>query len=605
MLLGYARRQRLGICLSVAAALTLPTGRSGHGVLHADGFKGVLIFLVTAGIIVPLFHRARFGTVLGFLVAGVALGPYGLGRLVETYPLLWYVTFDDPERSVPLAELGIIFLLFMLGLELSLKRLWQLRRYVLGVGIVQVTVTTAVIVAIIAGFGAPRPAGIVLGLCLALSSTAIAMQVLIDQHRAATRVGRIALSVLLFQDLMVVPILSIIGFLGRGSDAPLLNLLATFGQAIAAVAIIMVAGRYVVRPLLDSAARTGSRDLIMAITLLIVIGISAATGAAGLSIALGAFVAGLLLSETEYRHHIEVDLEPFKGLLLGIFFVTVGTSVDLGVVAAQFGWIFVAVLGLIAVKAGILFLVARVFAVARSAAIEVALLLAQAGEFAFVVVGLARGSHLLPPELATSAIAVVGLSMMATPMLAQVGRRLGERFTHLDHADAGPDDDTAALEDHVIIGGFGRVGQTIWRLLQEENVVAVALDTNAPLVGEHRQAGRLVFFGDASRRELLERAGAARARAFVVTLDAPGAAERMIEEILHLRPDACVFARAKDPEHAARLAKLGARGVIPEAVEASLQLGARLLEELGLPEEVVAERLAAAREGELGRLNPR
>lgn len=573
--------------------------------LHADGFKGLLIFLVTAGIIVPLFHRARIGTVLGFLVVGVVLGPYGLGRLAETYPLLWYVTFDDPERGAPLAQLGIIFLLFMLGLELSLERLWQLRRYVLGVGVVQVTVTTAAIVMIVDEFGAPRPAGIVLGLCLALSSTAIAMQVLIDQRRAATRVGRIALSVLLFQDLMVVPILSIIGFLGRGSEAPVLNLLTTFGQAAAAVAIIMVVGRYVVRPLLGSAARTGSRDLIMAITLLIVVGMSAATGAAGLSVPLGAFIAGLLLSETEYRHHVEIDLEPFKGLLLGIFFVTVGTSIDLGVVAAQFAWIALAVLGLIAVKVAILFLAARAFGVARGAAAEVALLLAQAGEFAFVVIGLARGSHLVSSELATSAVAVVGLSMMATPPLAQIGRRLGERFTQLDHAGAGPDEDSAALEDHVIIGGFGRVGQTIWRLLQEENVVAVALDTNAPLVTEHRKAGRLVFFGDASRRELLERAGAAGARAFVVTLDAPGAAERMIEEILAVRPDACVFARAKDPEHAARLARLGARGVIPEAVEASLQLGARLLEELGLPEEIVAERLASAREEELGRLNKR
>jgi CPA2 family monovalent cation:H+ antiporter-2 len=571
-------------------------------VLHADGFKGFLIFLVAAGIIVPLFHRARLSTVLGFLVVGVALGPHGLGRLVETHPWLWYFTFHDPERVAPLAELGIIFLLFTLGLELSLKRLWQLRRYVLGVGAVQVAATTVAVGAVVALSGAPRPAGILLGLCLALSSTAVAMQVLIEQRRAATPVGRIALSVLLFQDLMVVPILFIVGFLARGSGGLVANLALALAQAVAVVAVIMVVGRYVAQPLLGSAARTGSRDLIMGITLLIVVGISALTEKAGLSVALGAFVAGLLLSETEYRHHIEIDFEPFKGLLLGLFFITVGTAIDVGKVVDALGWVVAGVVGLVAIKALILYVDARAFGVPRAAAVEVALLLAQASEFAFVVIGLARAGNLISPVFATSAFAVVGLSMMATPLLAEIGRRLGKRLAPLDHAAHAPDDEMAELADHVIIGGFGRVGQTIGRLLDEENVQFVALDTNADMMAEHRKAGRLVFFGDASRRELLERAGAAGARAFIVTLDGPGAAERMIGEIFKLRADACVFARAKDREHAARLAKVGARGVVPEAVEASLQLGARLLEELGLPEEAVADRVAAARNEELGRL---
>jgi K+:H+ antiporter len=573
--------------------------------LHADGFKGFLIFLVAAGIIVPLFHRVRLSTVLGFLVVGVALGPHGLGQMVEAHPWLWYVTFDDPERVRPLAELGIIFLLFTLGLELSLKRLWQLRRYVLGVGAVQVAVSTVAIGAVVALSGAPRPAGIVFGLCLALSSTAVAMQVLNEQHRAATPVGRIALSVLLFQDLMVVPILFIVGFLARESGSLVVNLALASVQAVAVVAVIMVVGRYVAQPLLGSAARTGSRDLIMGITLLIVVGISALTEKAGLSVALGAFMAGLLLSETEYRHHIEIDVEPFKGLLLGIFFITVGTAIDVREVTAELGWVVASVIGLVVVKAVILYLDARAFGVSRAAAAEVALLLAQASEFAFVVIGLARTGNLISPAIATSAFAVVGLSMMATPLLAEIGRRIGQRLAPLDHAAHVPDDEAAELEDHVVIGGFGRVGQTVGRLMAQENVQYVALDTNADAVAEHRKAGRLVFFGDASRRELLERAGAARARAFIVTLDAPGAAERMIEEILRLRPDACVFARAKDREHAARLAKLGARGVVPEAVEASLQLGARLLEELGLPEDAVAERVAAAREEEVGKLGGR
>jgi len=340
----------------------------------------------------------------------------------------------------------------------------------------------------------------------------------------------------------------------------------------------------------------------MAITLLIVISIAAATGAAGLSAALGAFLAGLLLSESEYRHHIEVDIEPFKGLLLGIFFITVGTSIDVRVVAAESGVILLAVAGLILVKAAILFAAAGVFRLPLAVSAELALLLAQAGEFAFVVIGLARGNNLLSPQLATSALAVVGLSMMATPLLAQLARSIARRLEALDHRAHAPGADGAEFEDHVVIGGFGRVGQTIGRLLDAENMPFVALDANASLVAKQRAQDRQVYFGDASRRELLERAGARRARAFVVTLDAPGAAEGMVEAVRALRPDAPVFARAKDPAHAARLAARGAREVTPETVEASLQLGARVLECLGLPEEAVAQRIDEARDEEVGRL---
>jgi K+:H+ antiporter len=565
--------------------------------------KGLLIFLVAAGIIVPFFHRARIGTVLGFLLVGVALGPFGLGRLVETYPWLWYLTFDEPERAQPAAELGIIFLLFLLGLELSLQRLWQLRVYVFGVGAAQVALSALAIGLIAAWSGARAPA--VLGLCLALSSTAIVMQLLIEQGRSASQLGRIALSILLFQDLMVVPILVVVDVLGRGADAAVLSLVGAFVQALAAVGLIMLAGRYAVRPLLRSAARTGSRDLIIAITLLIVIAAAAATGAAGLSAALGAFLAGLVLNESEYRHHIEVDLEPFKGLLLGIFFITVGTRIDIGVVGAQAGWILLAVGGLIVVKGAILFVAARAFRVPLVVSVALALLLAQASEFAFVVIGLARDRDLLSSQIATSALAVVGLSMMATPLLAQLAGSVARRLEQLDHRDHAPGADGAEFEDHVVIGGFGRVGQTIARLLSAENMRFVALDTNAQLVAERRAHGQQVYFGDASRREMLERAGARNARAFVVTLDAPGAAERMVEAARALRPDAPIFARAKDPAHAASLAARGALGVIPEAVEASLQLGARLLEALGLPEEAVAQRIEEAREEEVGLLERR
>lgn len=573
--------------------------------LHAEGLKSILIFLVAAGIIVPLLHRVRLGTVLGFLLIGLALGPYGLGQLVGQFPWIQYITFDDPARAEPLAELGIVFLLFLLGMELSMPRLWQLRRYVLGVGLIQVVVSSFVIGAAIRWSGLPPPSGIILGMCFALSSTAIVMQLLIDQHRQAAPVGRIALSVLLFQDLMVVPILFVIGILEARTAGQhgIIQLLTPFGQALGAVVLIMVIGKYIVTPLMRSAARTGSRELIMAISLVIVVGISAATGASGLSTGLGAFLAGLLLSESEYRHQIEVDLDPFKGLLLGIFFVTVGMVIELTVVWQYIGWVLLALCGLIAVKAAILYVAARLFRVSRPHAAEVALLLAQGGEFAFIVIGLARGKGLLQPDIATSAIAVAGLSMMVTPLLAILARRIGEYLDQRDNDDhAAAEEDIGELRDHVVIGGFGRVGQTVARVLDSENVPWVALDTHGEVVTEHREANRMVYFGDASRREILERASAKRARAFVVTLSGSEATERMVAEILKLRPRATIFARAKDGEHAARLIRLGAAAAIPETVEASLQLAGRLLEMLDFPEDVAIQRIADIRMAEVERL---
>lgn len=565
--------------------------------LHTEGLRSILVFLIAAGIIVPLLHRLRLGTVLGFILIGLALGPYGLGLLADRFPFIRYVTFDDPARGAPLAELGIVFLLFLLGMELSVPRLWQLRRYVLGVGALQVLGSTFAIGALVRASGITPPAGIVLGMCFALSSTAIVMQLLIDQRRAATPVGRVSLSVLLFQDLMVVPVLFIIGILEArtAGERSIVELLLPFAEALGAVVVIMAAGRYVVTPLMRSAARTGSRELIMAITLVIVVGISAATGMSGLSVALGAFLAGLLLSDSEYRHQIEVDLDPFKGLLLGIFFVTVGMSVELEVVWANIGSVLLSLAALIAVKAAILYGAARLFRVPNAVAAETALLLAQAGEFAFIVIGLARSKELLPPPIATSAIAVAGLSMMVTPLLAGAARRLGRRIARQEQPHAIAEDSAAELRDHVVIGGFGRVGQTVARVLDSENVPWVALDTNGEVVTEHRRLGRMVFFGDASRNELIERAGAKRARAFVVTLSHAEAAERMVAEIRKIRPGACLLVRARDSEHAARLMRLGATGAVPETVEASLQLAGRLLENLDFPEDVADRRIAEIR----------
>jgi CPA2 family monovalent cation:H+ antiporter-2 len=568
---------------------------------HPPTAQGLILFLVVAGIIVPLFHRARIGTVLGFLIAGVALGPGGLGQLDTQYPWIHYFTFNDPHNVEVVAEAGIVVMLFLLGLELSVQRLWQLRRYVLGVGLVQVALTTLAIGFAVRFLIAPAPAGLILGLCLALSSTAIVMQILAEQHRVAHPVGRIALSILLFQDLMVVPILFIVGiFSGSTRGGGWLDLLVPFAVGFSAVAVIMVVGRFLASPLLHSAMRTGSRDLIMAISLLILVVFALVTVASGLSIALGAFLAGILLSDSEVRHQLEIDLEPFKGLLLGIFFIAVGAKVDVISVAGDAGWIVLAVIALMGGKAAVIYGATRAFGVARPLAAEHALLLSQAGEFAFVVVGVATAGKLLSPRLAAGTIAVVGLSMMLTPVAAALARKLASRLESADAARGAALPDAAEFDSHVVIGGFGRAGQLVARVLAAEGVPYVAFDTNGELVAVARLNDGFVFYGDAGRTEMLERVGAERARAFVVTVNHAASAERMVTAAHRIRPDVPVFARARDPRHAERLRSLGAVGVVPENFEASLQLAARVLEKLDVPEDAVSQRLADIREAELG-----
>jgi CPA2 family monovalent cation:H+ antiporter-2 len=382
-----------------------------------------------------------------------------------------------------------------------------------------------------------------------------------------------------------------------------LSLIPAFAGALAAVLAILLAGRFLLRPLLHQTARTGSRDLIMALSLLILVAASLATALAGLSAALGAFLAGMLLSDSESRHQIEIDLEPFKGLLLGVFFITVGSTLDVLSLGRDLVWIALAVVLLMGGKAAVLYLVARGFRVPRATAAEVALLLGQAGEFAFVVIGTAAAEKLLPPRLASDSIAVVALSMMATPLAALLGRRVAAWLEPVDHGGHAPAADAAELEDHVVIGGCGRVGQVIADALEAEHVPYICLDTNIDAILHMRQLGRPAYYGDASRVELLEKVGGANARAFVVTLTHGRGPERMVIAARRANRGAFIFARARDHHHAARLVKLGALGVIPETVEASLQLTSRLLEGLDVPDEVIAQRISAMRDAEIAKLD--
>jgi CPA2 family monovalent cation:H+ antiporter-2 len=568
---------------------------------NAYWLDDVLVFLVAAGIVVPFLHRARLGSVLGFLLVGVVLGPYGLGRLQYDWHWIIWITIENPESVTPLADWGVVFLLFLIGLEVSVGRLWELRRYVFGVGVLQFAASAVALALLAHLFGVSRTGSVILGLCLAQSSTAIVMQILVEQGRAATPLGHVALAVLLFQDLMVIPTLFVTGMARPGEFAwGALGLI--LAQGVAAIVGILLVGQYVLRPLLHLVVKTGSRDLIMAITLLLIVGAAGAAGIAGLSTAFGAFLAGLLLSESEYKQQIEIDLEPFKGLLLGLFFMTVGMMLDPLVLLAHAHLIIAALVLLLIVKSVAFYLASRVFGVAQPIAAELALLLVQAGEFALVTINLARSVHALPESMAHIAIGVVVLSMVATPLLGMLARQLGEWLERDGHATSGPIK-PADLTDHVIISGYGRVGQVIAKMLESEHIPYVAFDTDSETVREHHQTNGRVFFGDTSRLHLLERAGAKHARAFLVTVNSARATERVVRAILKYRPDALVLARARDAAHAQRLTKLGVSTAVPETVDASLMLGGRALLALGLPEEAIIRRVKLTREAEVGPLD--
>lgn len=566
-------------------------------------YRELVVFLAAAGIIVPVFHRLRISPVLGFLVAGLVIGPYGLALFADDVPVLRYLTIREIGGVRLIAEFGIMFLLFTIGLELSLKRLWQLRRLVFGLGLSQMLLTTAAIAGIAVLFGNSPQAAVVLGSCLALSSTAIVMQLLVESRRSATPLGRGSFAILLLQDLAVVPILLLIGFLaaakaGAAAEAALLPELGrTLLGAVLAIGGIVLFGRYVIGPLYRMVGGAHSPGLFMALTLLIVIAMAAVTGAVGLSMALGAFLAGLLLSESEYRHAVEVGIEPFKGLLLGLFFLSVGMGIDLRVALDNAFWVILSVIGLIAVKGSIIAGLALLFRQGRSVAVEMALLLGTGGEFAFVVLNLADRLNLVPSRTAQFMLLVVSLSMMLTPFAAQFGRKLAQ---HLADGDAARDHGPAhaqgeTLDGHVVICGYGRVGRNVSRVLDSEKIAWVALDHDTENVARYRNEGAPVHFGDASRSELLDRVGTDRAQALVVTLDDPAAANHLVSAARQSWPKLPIHVRARDISHADQLYRAGATQVIAEAAETSLQLGALALESAGLPDEAVHQRIERLR----------
>jgi CPA2 family monovalent cation:H+ antiporter-2 len=556
-------------------------------------YREALVFLGTAGVVIPLMARLRVSPVLGFLIAGLVLGPNSLGRLDDALPWLGYISITSQDAVDRLAELGVAFLLFTIGLELSFDRLWTMRRLVFGLGMSQVVLTTAAISAVTLAFGNPVEASLVIGACLALSSTAIVLQLLAEQKRLSSVAGRSMFAVLLAQDLAVVPILFLIvvfgGTVASGGATTITAgaVWAGLGLALlqAAVAILLIVGigRIILRRLFRSVARTHNRELFMATILFVVVGTSLLTHVAGLSMALGAFLAGLLLAETEFRRQVEVDIEPFKGMLLGLFFISVGMRIDLAEVASQPLILGASVIGMVALKAAVIAGLARLFGLAWPVAIEASLLLAGGGEFAFLVLGLASSSGLMPKNVEQFMLLVASGTMLLTPFLARLGRTAGVRARKAAAIDDGYGDPGPIEAGRVIVVGHGRVGRILCDVLQKQGRSFIAIERDPDEVTRGRETGRNLVYGNATRREFLLKCGLAEAPAVVVTMHDPAAAEHVVAAVRAERADVPVIVRARDAAHAVRLFKLGATEVVREVLEASLEIASTVLQTLGLP----------------------
>lgn len=522
------------------------------------------VYLAAAVIAVPLSKRLGMGAVLGYLLAGILIGPAGFGLIGEA------------EDALHFAEFGVVLLLFLIGLELEPTRLWALRRPIFGWGGAQVALVTAVLfgAALLAGIG--WKLALIAGLGLSLSSTAIALASLEERNLMPTPAGQASFSILLFQDIAAIPMIAIVPLLGipesAGGGG---NAWIAVVKVVVVLAGLVIGGRFLVRPLLRFIAKTDAREIFTAFALLLVIAISLLMQSVGVSMALGAFMAGVLLADSEYRHALETDLEPFKGLLLGLFFIAVGMSVDFAVFLARPGVVLGLVAGFLVLKTGVLYVLSRVFGMARGQHLQFALILSQGGEFAFVVFGAAAAARVFSEEVASILVVVVALSMVVTPLTLMARDRLSARRQGARRPDQA--DEIEPNEDHVIIAGFGRFGQIVGRFLNVSDVRLTVLDHDPDQVDVLRRFGFKVFYGDATRADLMRAAGAAKARALVVAIDDIEDSLALVEAVRRDYPDLTIFARARNVTHYYQLMDRGVHLIERETFEAAVKLGRSVL----------------------------
>ena len=550
---------------------------------NVEVYSDALVVLGTAGIVVPLVRRWGISPVLGYLGAGALLGPLGIGSFMHIFPWLYWITVVDARNVSGIAELGVVFLLFIIGLELSYQRLLTMRRLVFGLGSLQVVLCTAAIASIASLAGSNPAQSIIVGACLALSSTAIVIEVLSSQQRLSTAAGRASFAILLAQDLAVVPILLFVSILGaRLSGSAFTGLVFALANGAMAIGVIVLIGRLFLRPLFRLVASTQTPELFMAATLFVIVATAMAAGLAGLSMALGAFVAGLLLAETEYGKAIQSTIEPFKGMLLGIFFFTVGMNIDFRELAREPLWLLTCVVGLIALKWVITALLARMFSKSWSTALECGLLLGPGGEFAFVVIGMAATLGLVSARVSSFTLAVTSLSMALIPLLATLGRSLSKRLEKPKIVTPELGLMPRPIRQHAIVIGHGRVGQVICDLLEQHQFPFLAVDRDPAAVTEYRRKGREVYYGDATNELFLRSCGLMEAKAVVITIGSQTAIDAIVRLVRRLRSDVLIVSRARDASHASRLYQIGVTDAVPETIEASLQLSEATLIGVGL-----------------------
>lgn len=540
-------------------------------ITSGSGLHDTLVILGATGIVIPAFARLKINPVIGFLLVGMIAGPFGLGSLTAQYPWLRPLTISDQEAIKPFAELGITMLLFGIGLELSFRRLFAMRRMVFGIGAAEMLGASAIIFAALTLVDWPVKSALALSLALSMSSTALVLKI----AGTRTAVGRSALAMLLFEDLALVPIIFFFGTVGA-ADVEGLATIAFRGSIM--LLVIYIGGRVLLPTLFAQAARAKNPELFMAISLLVVILASAGTSAVGLGPIMGALLAGLLIAETEYHTEVEVVTAPLRGLALGIFLITIGMQIDLRQVFADWAALFGALAGVILVKVLVTGFLLRLARSRRGVAAETAVLMASPSETTLIVLGAAGAAGVLRVETVSFWSAVTALGLVLTPMLAGLGK-IAARRVDRQHAI---DSEHHEIDNHTVIFGFGRVGRVVADMLAQHDQSYMAIDSDVDSFVEARKAGYSVMFGDVGHRELVERLGLDRAKAVVLTMDDPVLTQRLARRLRQIHPALPIIARARDTHHAARLYKAGVTDAVPEAMEASLQLSEAVLVDIGV-----------------------
>jgi CPA2 family monovalent cation:H+ antiporter-2 len=535
-----------------------------------------LVILGAAGIIIPVFARFRITPIIGFILIGVLVGPYGLGSLVDRAPWLRFVTIADAEDLRPIADFGIVLLLFAIGLELSFNRLWQMRKLVFGLGALELLIIGTALAVFLGLAGSVSWTGaLALGFALALSSTAMVLPI----SGTRTPVGRAALSMLLFEDIMIVPIIFVLGALAPNAQGDgWEDLFATLWQGALVIGVLLAVGRFALPRLFAQAARTKSPELFLSASMLVVIGASLTTAAAGLSPIVGALIAGLLIAETEYQTEVELIMDPFKGLALGVFLITVGMSIDLVNIGAQLGPLALAVTGVLIFKALVTGVLLRLMGARRGTAAETGVLMASPSETTLIVLAAASSALVIDRETAQFWQTVTAIGLTITPLLAKLGVAIARR---VDSVGAHPGDDESDEIRTIIVGG-GRVGRLVADMMEAHGQAYVMIDSDPDLVARGRRDGYRATFGDAARGDALARLGVESAPAVVLTMDEPVLAQRLVTKLRQAYPDLLIVARARDPDHAAALYRAGASHAVPETLEASLQLSEAVLVDIGV-----------------------